>query len=409
MTNMGTNRAVDSRDPGTRTVAPAKAPQRGLAPGMASLQRAIGNRAMGKLLARRPTNEQLDSERVSADYTDAAALISDWYEDNHAVLELKDGAEAEAIKNFMAFTDLKDPPDMGMAIFVAAFSAIVDLIPGGALLKTGITMGVFAHDMAGLKKELAKDDIELDTSELKTPGAETVEKAEKIHGAFEKGHQIGEGAVKIKEAYDETKEKQAQAAEAAERAHTQAELGIKRLGKFEDALAALQTQRDQSRKWLSDARSAGRHRGGLKALVADHLGPSPKLKDQKESLTKLLAEAMELALYKAKFGDLWYVHNELKWADGAVDVVDSYFSTGERYVHQDHRYVMDQTLTMAVRLRIATLAGNPGWAYDDRKMAEILGMTTTGETTTDPRSKAETEKGTAELQEKYGRRQPGEM
>jgi hypothetical protein len=408
MTKMGTGRAVDSRDRGTRTVAPARAPQRGLAPAMAALQRAVGNQAMGKLVARRPTKEQLDSERVSADYTDAGDLISDWYEDNHAVLELKDGAEAEAIKNFMTFTDLKDPPDMGMAIFVAAFGAITDLIPGGTLIKTGITMGVFAHDMAGLKKDLAKDDIELDTSELNTPGGETVEKAEKIHGAFEKGQKIGEGALKIKEAYDATKEKQAQAAEAAERAKTQAELGIKRLGKFEDALAALQTQRDQSRQWLSDARAAGRHRGGLKALVADHLGPSPKLRDQKESLTKRLAEAMELAMYKDKFGDLWYVHNEVKWADGATDVVDSYFSTGERYVHQDDRYVMDSSLTMAVRRRIATLAGNPGWAYDDRKIAEILGMVTTGWTSKDARSKAETEKGVAELQQQYGGHHPGD-
>jgi hypothetical protein len=118
---------------------------------MVALQRAVGNRGMALIVARQPTKAQLDTERVTADYTDADALITDWYEDNYAVLGLRNEAEGAAVTNYANFTELKDPPDLSNAMIAAVFGAITDLIPGAALIKTGITMGVFAHDIRGLK------------------------------------------------------------------------------------------------------------------------------------------------------------------------------------------------------------------------------------------------------------------
>jgi hypothetical protein len=255
---------------------------------------------------------------------------------------------------------------------------------------------------------LAADDIELDLPEDYGPSETHKETAEKIHTAYETGQKVGEGAVKVKEAYDDVMEKRAEAKEAAEKANELAELGIKRLSKFEDAIGALRVQRDAARDWLKDARAKGRHRGGLAALVAEHLGPAPKLGGQEESLTTKLAESFELAFYRAKFGDIQLYRPTLEWADGAVDVTASYFTAGEEYVHQPG-YVRYDGLTMAVRSRVAALVGNPGLAYDDVAIAGVLGIGLISQVSKDPRSKAETEAGTKRLQDQYGHRSPGEV
>jgi hypothetical protein len=391
---------------------PIRPAKRTVQPAMVALQRAVGNQAMERILQRQPKQARLKPKPVSAeragyDYTDADTFITDWFADNYAVLHLREQAEAEAIKNFAAFTDIKDPPDLSVAIIGAVFDSALSLIPGGSLIKTGITMGVFAHDIAGLKKRLTADDIELDTSQLSGPSEGHKKTAEKIHGAYETGHKIGEGAVKVKEAYDKVQEQRRAATEAQARASEMAELGIKRLSKFEDAIAALQTQRHAARQWLKEARDANRHRGELSALVATYLGPSPKLGEAKESISKKLAENFELAFYKAKYGDLMLYRSTLEWAD-TTEVLESYFTTGEQYVRND-RWIKDSSLTMAVRLRIATLLGNPGLAYDDVAIGRFLGISTIVRTAKDNRSKAEVERGQKELQQKYGRRMPGEI
>ena len=396
------------------TPVPGEAQQkRGLQPAIVALQRAVGNQGMARIVQRSPLKhaqhkpKPVGAEQAGYDYTDADTIITDWFADNYAVLHLREQAEAEAIKNFTAFTDIKDPPDLSNAMIAAVFDTVTSLIPGASLIKTGITMGVFAHDIVGLRKSLAADDIELDTSQLSGPSEEHKKTAEKIYGAYEKGHQIGEGAVKVKEAYDKVEEQRRAASEAQARATELAELGIKRLSKFEDAIGTLEKQRNAARQWLKEARDAGRHRGGLSALVASYLGPSPKLGDAKESISKKLAENFELAFYKAKFGDLNLYHSTIEWTD-TTEVNESYFTTGEQYVRND-RYVKDRSLTMAVRLRVAALVGNPSLAYDDLAIARILGMTVIVHVDKENRSKAELERGQQELQQRYGRRMPGEV
>jgi hypothetical protein len=377
---------------------------------MVALQRAAGNQGMARIVqraARKTASARprpVTGEQADRDYSDAGTVITDWFANNYAVLHLREQAEAEAIKNFAAFTDIKDPPDLSNAMIAAVFDAVSGLIPGAALIKTGITTGVFAHDIAGLKKSLANDDIELDTSQLDGPSEGHKKTAEKIYGAYEKGH---EGATKIKEAYDKVKEQQRAASEAQARATELAELGIKRLSKFEDAIGALERQRDAARQWLKEAADAGRHRGGLSALVAEHLGPAPMLGQARESISNKLAENFELAFYKARFGDLDLYHSTIEWTD-TTEVKESYFTTGEQYVRND-RYIKDSSLTMAVRLRVATLVGNPGLAYDDMAIARILGITVIVDMHKENASKAELERGQQELQQKYGRRVPGEV
>lgn len=405
-------RAVDVQRMATRPASLAAQPKAGLQPALVALQRAVGNKGMARIVQRqprkpRPKPKPVSSERAGYDYTDADTLITDWFADNYAVLHLREQAEAEAIKNFAAFTDIKDPPELSTAMIAAVFDVATSFIPGASLIKMGITMGVFAHDIAGLKKSLAADDIELDTSRLSGPSEEHKKTAEKIYGAYEKGHQIGEGAMKVKEAYDKVEEQRRAATEAQARASELAELGIKRLSKFEDAIGALEKQRNAARQWLKDARDARRHRGELSALVAKYLGPSPKLGDAKESISKKLAENFELAFYRAKYGDLFLYHSTIEWTD-TTEVNESYFTTGEQYVRND-RYVKSDSLTMAVRLRIASLLGNPGLAYDDVAIARFLGITVITHVDKENRSKAELERGQKELQQKYGHRMPGEV
>jgi hypothetical protein len=378
-----------------------------------ALQQAVGNQGMARILQRAPRKhashkvKPVSGERASNDYTDADTMITDWYLDNSAVLELRREAERLAIESYARITLIPNPPVLSNAMIAAVFDSVTGLIPGASLIKTGITMGVFAHDIAGLKRSLAADDIELDTSELGGPSEKHKKTAEKIYGAYEKGHKIGEAGVKIKEAYDKVQEQRRAVAEAMQHSKEVSELGIKSLSTWEDAIGALQTQREAARKWLKEARDARRHRGALAALVATHLGPSPKLGGDHKSVTKKLAENYELALYKAKYGDLFLYRSTIEWTD-TTEVNESYFTSGEQYVRND-RYVKDSSLTMAVRARVAELVGNPRLASDDVAIARILGITLIPHTHKENQSKAALEKAQEELQQKYGRRRPGEV
>lgn len=377
---------------------------RGLGPGIGALQRAAGNRAVAQLARSPKHHKQQPAPDPRIDYDDASAAITDWFADWSNVLALRTDAEREAIKNYEKFTELKDPPDLSNALIGTIFNAIADMIPGGSLIKSAITAGLFAHDLASLKRDLARNDIEVpEDLGAAGPGKEHAERGEKVYGAYEKGHKLGEGAVKIKEAVDQVKEAQAAAKEAEERAHEMAELGVKRLNRWEDAVAALTKQRDAARSWLRQAWDGGR-RGGLAPLVHRYLGDAPKLEGGAEGVTSKLARAWELTLYRAKYGDIQYYRQTTQWRSGQVDVDESYFTTGEEYVHQ-HGYVRYSGITQALRRRVAELAGRPDAAGDDQAIAQILGMTTITQTDKEDRDKPDYDK----LQQQYGRRRVGEV
>ena len=116
-----------------------------------------GNRATTQLLARQGVKEEpkpAPPDPTLIDYVDALDYIDDYYEAAREVLDLEDKVRTQAITNFKAFKELKDPPSIGAAVFAEIFTQIVGAIPGGKLVTGAVTAGVFAVQMSKLEKEL---------------------------------------------------------------------------------------------------------------------------------------------------------------------------------------------------------------------------------------------------------------
>ena len=333
-------------------------PGRGSAPtdSVLQLQRMAGNKAVTSLMRaptkaprKRPPKEKpapkISDKAASDDLSFALKYVDDFYEGVRDVLELRDKVRANAIRNYIEFGKLTDPPSLADAIFGAIVSSLIGLIPGGAIIKAGITTGLFALDMRGLRKDLAVmpiPGVSADDEKAKGPTARHTGKAEKIYDRGKTAYDIGGNVVG---AVKETQKKQAEASAAEAAAKEIAGLHHGRVTDWTKAIQDARKQEDQVVGWLKLAVTVGK-RGGLEAGVRRYLGPIPEVT---EAFQTALEKEYEMALYRAKYAEAQWVTTI------TTDEYSTYKSAGIQG---------GPPLSNATRKRIAELDGHAFmWEY----------------------------------------------
>jgi hypothetical protein len=259
------------------------------------LQSKVGNRAVANLVQRRASAE--DVEAWSADYTEASNYVIQWYERIRAFLDEKEKAQSTAEQNFKNFKDLKDPPNLGLAILKSMFKAVIGMIPGGAALVTGIEMGSFIAEAAGGHVEASKD-------EHAKEGGKPEEHAPEGEGRLGKAKELGmkgvEGGKEVYATYKETKAKIKEAEEAEENAKLVQRLAHQRISSWADLTKRAFAEQKQVLDWLAEMQHSHKHRGGLLSLVKGKLGQ--QLPDGVSGEISLeLSRAYELELFRKYF------------------------------------------------------------------------------------------------------------
>ena len=316
------------------------------------LQRMAGNRAVTSLMRKPKKGAKADKppaitdKQASDDLSFALKYVDDFYEGVRDVLELKDKVRENAIRNYVEFGKLTDPPTLADAIFGAIVSSLVGLIPGGAVIKAGLTAGIFALDMRALQKDLNVMPIagvSADEERAKGPTAQHTGKSEKLYERGKTAYDVGGNVVG---AIKDTKKKQEEAAAAEAAAKEIAGLSSGRVTDWAKAIKDVRIQEDKVVAWLKGAIGQGK-RGGLEAAVRNRLGPIPEVGDGK--FQKELEKEYELALYRAKYADA-------KWV--------TTISTDEYSTYKSSKIDGGPPLSNATKRRIAELDGHPFmWEY----------------------------------------------
>ena len=343
-----------------------ESPARGSAPSdsVLQLQRMAGNRAVNSLMRAPPTTAPvkpaaISDKSASDDLAFALKYVDDFYEGVRDVLELKDKVRENAIRAYTDFGKLKDPPSIADAVLLSLAESALGLIPGGAIIKAGLTAGVFALDMRALKKDLDVMPIPgVSAADEKAKGATTAhkEKAGKIYDRGKTAVDAGAGAVKAAKAA-----KEAQEAAAAEEANAKEMAGL-HSGRVTDWTKAIQDSRLQENKvteWLRQAVNKG-SRGGLEAAVKKRLGEIPQVS---EKFQDTFAKSYELKLYRAKYvGARWVTTETDYWS--ATGTADQTLTSSR---------LEGGSLSAATRRRIAEIAGQPHmWQYEEYVITQIL-------------------------------------
>jgi hypothetical protein len=261
------------------------------------LQRAAGNRAVASIVQRRADVTAEDVEAWSADYTEASNYVIQWYERTRAFLDEKEKAQKGAEENFKSFKDLKDPPDLGLAILKSIFKAVIGMLPGAAALITGMEVGSFITEAASDHGAAAKDEK---PKEAGKPADEHAEGG----GRLEKGKELGmkgaEGGKEVYATYKETKAKIREAQEAEENAKLFQQLAHQRISSWADLTKRAFAEEKRVLEWLAEMQRSKHHRGGLLSLVRSKLGP--QLPDGVSGDIALeLSRSYELELFRKYF------------------------------------------------------------------------------------------------------------
>ena len=322
------------------------------------LQQMAGNKAVTSLMRapKKPPKDKpapkISDKAASDDLSFALKYVDDFYEGVRDVLELRDKVRDNAIRNYVEFGKLTDPPSLADAIFGAIVSSLIGLIPGGAIIKAGITTGLFALDMRGLRKDLEVmpiPGVSADEETAKGPTARHTGKAEKIYDKGKTAYDIGGNVVG---AVKETQKKQEEAAAAEAAAKEIAGLHHGRVTDWTKAIQDARKQEDQVVAWLKLAVTFGK-RGGLEAGVKRFLGPIPEVN---EAFQKALEKEYELALYRQKYA-------EAKWV--------TTYSTDEYTTYTSSRLEGGPPLSNATKKRIAELDGHP-WMWEHPRMIALI-------------------------------------
>ena len=170
------------------------------------LQQLAGNRAVTSLM-RQPTKAppkrtlkevepkaapapQMSDKAASDDLAFALKYVDDFYEGVRDVLELKDKVRENAIRAYTDFGKLKDPPSIADAVLMSLAESALGLIPGGNIIKMGLTAGIFALDMRALKKDLdVMPIVGMSAEDEKKKGPQTAHK-EKAGKYYDRGKTV---------------------------------------------------------------------------------------------------------------------------------------------------------------------------------------------------------------------------
>jgi hypothetical protein len=335
------------------------------------LQQLAGNRAVTSLM-RQPTKTQvkpaakqepkppqMSDKEASDDLAFALKYVDDFYEGVRDVLELKDKVRENAIRAFVDFGKLKDPPSIADAVLLSLAESALGLIPGGNIIKMGLTAGIFALDMRALKKDLdVMPIVGMSAEDEKKKGPQTAHK-EKATKYYDRGKTVvdaGAGAVK---AAKEAKEKAEAAAAEEATAKELAGLHSGRVTDWTKAIADSRVQENKVTEWLRKAAAGGR-RGGLEAAVKKDLGPIPEVS---QKFQDEFGKAYELELYRAKYAGAKWVTTE----------TDYYSATGSADQTLTSSRLEGGSLSKATMRRIAEVAGQPHMApYEEYIVTQIL-------------------------------------
>jgi hypothetical protein len=327
------------------------------------LQQMAGNKAVTSLMRapKKPPKKpkvkpkpQMSDKEASDDVSLALKYVDDFYEGVRDVLKLKDDVQENAIRAYVDFGKLTDPPTLADAIFGAILSSLIGLIPGGAVIKAGLTTGLFALDMRALQKDLTVmpiPGVSADEERAKGPTAQHTGKAEKLYERGKTAYDIGGNVVG---AVKDTKKKQEEAAAAESAAKEIAGLHSGRVASWAKAISDARRQEDQVVLWLKGAMARG-IRGGLEAAVRTRLGPIPEVGDDGK-LQKELEKEYELALYREKYKDA-------KWV--------TTISTDEYSTYKSSGIQGGPPLSNATKRRIADLDGHP-WMWEHPRMIALI-------------------------------------
>jgi hypothetical protein len=324
------------------------------------LQQMAGNKAVTSLMRKPKVKDrpkvktpdvkaapQISDKEATDDLQFALKYVDDFYEGVRDVLELKDKVQENAIRNYVEFGKLTDPPTLADAIFGAIVSSLIGLIPGGAVIKAGLTAGIFALDMRALQKDLNVmpiPGVSAEEEKAKGPTARHTGKSEKL---YERGKTVYDVGGKVVDAVKETKKKQEEAAAAEAAAKEIAGLHSGRVTSWAKAISDVGRQEQKVVAWLEDAVAGGK-RGGLKKAVRERLGPIPEVGEDGK-LQKELEKEYELALYREKYKDA-------KWV--------TTISTDEYSTYKSSGIKGGPPLSNATKRRIAELDGHPFmWEY----------------------------------------------
>jgi len=319
------------------------------------LQRMAGNRAVTSLMrapAKAPVKPApVTDKAASDDLAFALKYVDDFYEGVRDVLELKDKVRENAIRAYTDFGKLKDPPSIADAVLGSLVDSALGLIPGGAIIKAGLTAGIFALDMRALKKDLDVMPIPGVSAEDEKKKGATAAHKERAAKYYDRGKTAYDaGAAAIKAAKDAREKQEAAAAEEA----TAKELAGLHSGRVTDWTRAIQDSRAQENKvteWLRAAVAKGT-RGGLEAAVKARLGPIPEVNQQFQDA---FAKSYELELYRAKYAGARWVTTE----------TDYWTATGTGDQTLTSSRLEGGSLSKATMRRIAEIAGQPHMAISE--------------------------------------------
>ena len=319
------------------------------------LQRLAGNRAVTSLMrapAQAPVKPApVTDKAASDDLAFALKYVDDFYEGVRDVLELKDKVRENAIRAYTDFGKLKDPPSIADAVLGSLVDSALGLIPGGAIIKAGLTAGIFALDMRALKKDLDVMPIPGVSAEDEKKKGATAAHKERAAKYYDRGKTaVDAGAAAIKAAKDAREKQEAAAAEEA----TAKELAGLHSGRVTDWTRAIQDSRAQENKvteWLRAAVAKGT-RGGLEAAVKARLGTIPEVNQQFQDA---FAKSYELELYRAKYAGAKWVTTE----------TDYWTATGTGDQTLTSSRLEGGSLSKATMRRIAEIAGQPHMAISE--------------------------------------------
>jgi hypothetical protein len=296
-----------------------------------------GNRAVTQLLARQAKKARRTAVNLNVDLAAAGNYVATYYRGVDAVLTLNKDLQRQAIDDAKKHLELKDPPPVNDGLFLAIFTEVMSLVPGGRLITAAMTTGVFADELSKLAKVVAPLADEGAKARQKTLG--------KGVGLVKTAIGVGESSARS-DRDRQAREVSAQEADVREHAQLHQEAIASWRAKAADSLKQQQAINDM----LEAAAYEPRNRGKLKQLVEAWLGPVPELS---EALQERLVKKYELALYRRK----------LTW------VTETHTPTGKLGANEQHRHRMTHVLEMgdggkpsqALLSRIARLLGLPSW------------------------------------------------
>ncbi len=333
-----------------------------------------GNRATTQLLARQGVKEEPKAappDPTLIDYVDALDYIDDYYEAAREVLDLEDKVRTQAITNFKAFKELKDPPSIGAAVFAEIFTQIVGAIPGGKLVTGAVTAGVFAVQMSKLEKELdqyAIPGMSAAEEREKGPSDKTKAKVEKVYG---RGKQAVDAGKAVVAAGIEAAKQRAAASAAEAAAKEQALMQSNRIAEWRKARELARVQEKAIKDRVKQAIRQGADHGKLAEIVTKELGPFPEI----DAATQLkLEQRFELALYRAVLNNV--TTHTTRYYGGIED--SQFDSTGLELAGGGKP-------SAALLRQIASLLGHPHLATDHQALAAQLGLARIYRTATDRR------------------------